>query len=43
MDDKMKEAIQLLRDNDYIVKKFTKSMKKDADDCEASSLSKRLL
>lgn len=34
MEDKIKEAIKLLRDNGYIVKKWTPAMNRDADECE---------
>ena len=33
MEEKINEAIKLLKANGYIVKKWTKSMKKDADEC----------
>lgn len=33
-EDKIMEAIRLLHANNYIVKKFTKSMEKDAKECE---------
>jgi len=36
MDTKINEAIELLRENDYIVKKFTSRMQKDVDECKAS-------
>lgn len=32
-EDKIKEAIHLLRANNYIVKKFTKPMEADANEC----------
>ena len=43
MEDKVLEAIKLLQKNDYIVKKFTKAMEKDADECEASECNKECL
>lgn len=43
MDEKIKEAIQLLRDNGYIVKKLTPLMIEDSDECEASDGSKDCL
>jgi len=36
-------AIKLLQENNYIVKKFTKTMQIDADDCEASGCCKECL
>lgn len=33
MDDKIKQAIELLHNNGYVVKKFTKAMERDADKC----------
>lgn len=33
MEDKIKEAIKLLQENDYIVRKFTDEMDRDADSC----------
>ena len=35
MEDKIQEAIKLLHDNGYIIKKFTKIMQEDANKCEA--------
>jgi len=35
MEDKIKEAIKLLDQNGYVVKKITKTMQEDADKCEA--------
>lgn len=34
MDDKIKEAIKLLRENGYIVRKLSKTQQEDADECE---------
>lgn len=34
MDKEINAAIELLRKNGYIVKKFTENMKIDADECE---------
>lgn len=34
MEDKIKEAITLLRANGYVVKKWTPAMERDADECE---------
>lgn len=34
MENNIQEAIKLLRENGYIVKKITTDMKKDADKCE---------
>ena len=33
--EKIKEAIRLLRDNGYVVKKLSKTQKQDADECES--------
>lgn len=33
MEDKIKEAIELLKKNDYVVVKMTDRMNKDADKC----------
>lgn len=32
--EKISDAIKLLRENGYVVKKLTKAMKEDADECE---------
>jgi len=37
MEDKIKEAIEILIDNGYIVKRLTKQMKCDMDECEKSN------
>ena len=34
LEEKIKDAIKLLRANEYIVKKWTPAMKHDADECE---------
>lgn len=34
--DDIKQAIKLLRENGYIVKRFTPSMRRASDECEAS-------
>jgi hypothetical protein len=34
MDNKIREAIQLLKENNYVVVKMTKQMQGDADECE---------
>jgi hypothetical protein len=36
MEDKIKEAIALLEQNGYIVKKITKRMQEDSKECEQS-------
>lgn len=33
MDDKIKVAIKIIRDNNYIIIKMTKQIDKDADEC----------
>lgn len=40
MEDKIKEAIKLLKTNNYIVIKCTKQMNEDMNSCEKSSGSK---
>lgn len=34
MEDNIREAIKLLKDNGYIIKKWTPEMERDADECE---------
>ena len=34
MENKIEEAIKLLHENGYVVKKMTKEMQEDADKCE---------
>lgn len=43
MERHIKDAIQLLRENGYIVKKLTDSMKKDSDECQLSVCEKDCL
>lgn len=38
MDEKIREAKKLLRNNGYVVVKWTPSMEKDADECERMSM-----
>lgn len=35
MEEKIKEAINLLQENGYVVTKLTKAMERDSDRCEA--------
>jgi hypothetical protein len=37
MNEEIKKAIELLRENGYVVKKLTESMKKDCAKCEEMS------
>ena len=40
MDDKINEAIKLLRDNDYVVIRLSKSQRDDMAECEESDFEK---
>lgn len=40
MENNIKEAIRLLKENDYVVIKLTEEMKRDIDDCNESDCSK---
>lgn len=43
MEQNIKDAIALLKENGYIIKKLTKAMKRDADECETSNCEKECL
>lgn len=38
MEDKIKEAIELLQKNNYLVVKYKKSMEKDVDTCQKAGM-----